>query len=88
MADLETRVRERGGLTLLLGSDDEAHMTTLSGVDRYPDVPEQLAGVRNRRGHPYKFYQQCGSTIVGVVPDANGIGRPDILLAKHIADSY
>ena len=40
--------------------------------------------VRNLRGHPYEFYQRCGFTIVGVVPDANGLGKPDILLAKRV----
>ena len=38
VADLERQVRERGGLTLLLGSDDEDGMTTLSDVELYPDV--------------------------------------------------
>jgi hypothetical protein len=27
-----------------------------------------------------------GYTIVGVIPDANGLGKPDILMAKRIAD--
>ncbi|MGN6698827.1 MAG: GNAT family N-acetyltransferase, partial [Thermomicrobiales bacterium] len=38
VTDLEARVRERGGHTLWLGSDDETGQTTLSGVDLYPDV--------------------------------------------------
>ena len=38
VADLEAHVRERGGPTLWLGTDDEAGMTTLSGVDLYPSV--------------------------------------------------
>jgi aminoglycoside 6'-N-acetyltransferase I len=85
VAHLEARVRERGGLTVMLGSDDEADMTTLSGVDLYPDVLVHIASIRNLRRHPYEFYQKCGYTIIGVVPDANGLGKPDILLAKRIA---
>ena len=27
-----------------------------------------------------------GFVIVGVVPDANGLGKPDILMAKRVAD--
>jgi aminoglycoside 6'-N-acetyltransferase I len=87
VADLEVQVRQRGGLTIMLGSDDETDMTTLSGVDLYPDVWPHLANIRNLRGHPYEFYQKCGFVIVGVVPDANGLGKPDILMAKRIADS-
>jgi aminoglycoside 6'-N-acetyltransferase I len=71
VADLEERVRERGGYTLWLGTDDEDGMTTLFGVDLYPNVLEHLASVKNLRGHPYEFYQKLGFSIVGVLPDAN-----------------
>jgi aminoglycoside 6'-N-acetyltransferase I len=87
VADLEVQVRQRGGLTILLGSDDETDMTTLSGVDLYPDVWPHVANIRNLRDHPFEFYQKCGFVIVGVVPDANGLGKPDILMAKRVADS-
>ena len=87
VADFEALVRQRGGLTILLGSDDVDDMTTLSGVDLYPEVWNHIARIRNLRGHPYEFYQNCGFVIVGVVPDANGRGKPDILLAKRVAES-
>jgi len=86
VADLEAQVCRRGGLTILLGSDDETDMTTLSGVDLYPDVWPHIKRIRNLRGHPFEFYQKCGFVIVGVVPDANGFGKPDILMAKRVAD--
>jgi aminoglycoside 6'-N-acetyltransferase I len=35
--------------------------------------------------HPYEFYQKLGYVIVGVIPDANGPGKPDILMAKSLA---
>lgn len=84
VVDFEAQVRTRGGLTLYLGSDDEDNMTSLSGVDLYPDVWPHIARIRNLRGHPYEFYQRCGFVIVGVVPDANGWGKPDILMAKRV----
>jgi aminoglycoside 6'-N-acetyltransferase I len=87
VTDLEGQVRQRGGLTILLGSDDETDMTTLSGVDLYPDVWPHIRNIRNLRSHPFEFYQKCGFVIVGVVPDANGLGKPDILMAKRVADS-
>ena len=87
VADFEAHVRQRGGLTILLGSDDEDHMTSLSGIDLYPDVWTHIARIRNLRRHPYEFYQKCGFVIVGVVPDANGFGKPDILLAKRVPDA-
>ena len=84
VADLEEQVRERGCITLWLGTDDEDNLTTLSEVDLYPNVLGHLAGIKNLRGHPYEFYQKLGFVIVGVMPDANGLGKPDIFMAKRI----
>ena len=82
--DLEDIVRKRGGLTVWVGADDEDNMTTLAGVDLYPNVLEHLAQIRNLRRHPYEFYQKLGFVISGVIPDANGRGKPDIFLAKRV----
>jgi aminoglycoside 6'-N-acetyltransferase I len=87
VADLEEQVRQRGGLTLMLGSDDDDNMTTLSGANLYPDVWRHISSIQNLKGHPYEFYQRLGYTIIGVMPDANGIGKPDILMAKRIGTS-
>jgi aminoglycoside 6'-N-acetyltransferase I len=84
VSDLEDRVKERGGLTIWLGTDDENNMTTLSGLDLYPNVMEHIAKIRNLRNHPYEFYQKLGFVIVGVMPDANGTGKPDIYMAKRV----
>ena len=84
LADLESLARERSVLTLWVGTDDEDDMTTLAGVDLYADIPGHIAHVRNLRGHPYEFYQKMGFVIAGVVPDANGLGKPDILMAKRV----
>jgi aminoglycoside 6'-N-acetyltransferase I len=85
VADFEEQVRQRGALTIMLGSDDDDGMTTLSGVDLYPDVWEHIARIRNLKGHPYEFYQKLGYAITGVVPDANGPGKPDILMSKRVS---
>jgi len=84
VADLEARVRERGGITLWAGADDETGQTSLSGVDLYDNLPERISRIENPGGHPYGFYQRLGFSIVGVMPDANGPGRPDIFLAKRL----
>ena len=67
-----------------MGTDDEDNMTTLSGVNLYPNIFEHIGKIKNLRGHPYEFYQKCGFVIVGVVPDANGLGKPDIYMAKPV----
>jgi len=85
VADLEAQVRGRGGLTITLGTDDVADLTTLSGVNLYPNVWEPITRIKNLGRHPYEFYQRLGYVIVGVMPDANGLGKPDILMAKSVA---
>ena len=84
VADLEAQVAARGGLTLWLGADDEDDMTSLSQVDLYDDLPGYLTAIRDLKGHPFQFYRKCGFVIAGVVPDANGPGKPDILMAKRV----
>jgi aminoglycoside 6'-N-acetyltransferase I len=84
VADLEARVRERGATTLWLGTDDEDGRTSLAKTDLYPDPLQHLAAIRNLRRHPYGFYEKLGFVVVGVLPDANGFGKPDILMAKRV----
>jgi aminoglycoside 6'-N-acetyltransferase I len=82
---LEDAVRARGGLTIYLGTDDVSNLTSLGGVDLYPAVLDKLGGLENLRRHPFGFYLRLGFEVVGVVPDANGFGRPDIMMAKRVA---
>jgi aminoglycoside 6'-N-acetyltransferase I len=51
----------------------------------FPNVWEHIAHIRNVKHHPYEFYQKLGYVIVGVIPDANRPGKPDILMAKSLA---
>lgn len=88
VADLERQVEERGGITLWLGTDDEENRTTLSGIDLYPNIFEHIQQIKNLRQHPYEFYQKCGFAIIGVMPDANGLGKPDIYMAKQIGRNH
>lgn len=82
--DFEEQVRLKGGLTITLGSDDEDSMTSLSDVDLYENLWEKIRDIRNYKNHPYEFYQKLGYVITGVVPDANGRGKPDILMGKRL----
>lgn len=85
--DFERQVAARGGHTIRLGTDDEDGRTTLGGVDLYPDVLDKLRAIKSRSGHPFEFYLKVGYQIVGVIPNANGFGKPDILMAKAVASS-
>jgi len=85
VSDFENVVRDRGGVTVNLGTDDVRNQTSLGGVDLYPDVWKHINSIQNLDRHPYEFYQKLGFVIVGVLPDANGLGKPDIFMAKKVS---
>ena len=83
----ESEARQRGGLTATLGTDDDSDMTSLSGIDLYGDVPRHIAELRDLgRQHPFLFYRRLGYVVTGIMPDANGTGRPDIYMSKRLSD--
>jgi len=82
--DFERQVAQRGGLTIRLGTDDENARTSVGDIELYPDVLGKLRGLKNVRQHPFEFYLKVGFEVVGIVPDANGLGKPDILMAKRV----
>jgi aminoglycoside 6'-N-acetyltransferase I len=82
--DFEKEVEARGGLTIQLGTDDVDNMTSLSNTDLYVETWDKIRNIQNFKGHPYSFYEKMGYTIIGVIPDANGRGKPDIYMAKGV----
>lgn len=84
IGELEAVLRNKGCLTVYLGSDDEDGRTSLSDTDLFTDTYGKIEHVVNYKRHPYEFYCKAGYKIIGVIPDANGQGKPDILLAKSL----
>jgi aminoglycoside 6'-N-acetyltransferase I len=86
MTALETRARDNGVLTLYLGTDDDGPRpgTSAGGIDLFPD-PLAHAATLDVIDHPVGFYQRLGFTVVGLIPDANGLGKPDIWMAKRVS---
>lgn len=84
---LEAELRRRRVGAVWLGTDDDFGGTNLFGVDLYPEPLRHLPGLAaTARGHPFTFYRRLGYAVVGVLPDANGPGRHDILMAKRLSD--
>lgn len=82
---LEGLALSKGALTLYLGADDEFGGTSLFGADPFPDLLGSLAHIETKGArHPLGFYIRVGFALAGIVPDANGLGKPDILLAKRL----
>jgi aminoglycoside 6'-N-acetyltransferase I len=82
----EAEAGRRGALTVTLGTDDDSDMTSVAGIDLYDDLPKHIAELRDLgRNHAFLFYRRLGYVVTGVMPDANGRGRPDIYMSKRIS---
>lgn len=85
VAAFEDEARRRGGLTATLGTDDHYGQTSVFDTDLYRNLPGQIAGLRDLgQRHPFLFYRKLGYVVTGLMPDANGRGRPDIYMSKAL----
>lgn len=82
---VEETARSNGAATLYLGTDDDSEegKTSFSDVDLYEDLPSKLRDFEPG-SHASAFYLRIGFSVVGVIPDANGSGKPDILMTKRL----
>ncbi len=85
LCELERRARRAGVANIALGTDDEYHGTSLSDFDpTVDDLGQAIKSISNRANHPFEFYQKQGYRIVGIIPHANGRGKPDIIMWKAL----
>jgi len=85
--DIERQMRSQGGISVFLSTSDATHSTTVSDVDLYTNPLNALRHISIRdtsSGHAFQFWQRVGFTIVGIIPDAEGVGVPSIQMAKKL----
>ena len=87
MRDIEALASQCHALTLEVGTSDLTNATTLSGIDLYANPARAIADLRTLKRHPVAFYMKIGFKVVGILPDAEGVGRPAITLAKRVQTS-
>lgn len=82
---LEDEARKQGGLTIYAGADDEKDggETSLANVDLYDDLPGMMMNF-SPGAHQSGFYLKLGYKLIGVMPDANGRGKPDLFFGKRL----
>jgi len=82
---LEEEAKKRGGLTIYCGADDERDggETSFANADLFDDLPEKIKNF-SPGTHQSGFYMKLGYKIIGVMPAANGKGKPDIFLGKRL----
>lgn len=82
---VEGLAHARGILTLFASTSDETGATSLSGVDLYENPVASMATARWHASHACEFWRRVGFHLVGVLPDAEGLGKPSIHFAKKVA---
>jgi len=71
--------------TLLAATSDETGNTNLFGENLYIDPSKSVKELQaTERRSPYKFWESVGFTVVGIVPDEEGPGKPGIHLARKL----
>jgi len=80
----EFKLKQEGIHTLFITAQDTESSTNLSGQDFYADNPLALLANIEYSNHPMRFYEKRGYHITGIIPDANGFGRPEYILSKRI----
>jgi aminoglycoside 6'-N-acetyltransferase I len=84
----ESEARARGAFTATLGTDDTTGMTSVANTDLHRGISGHIAGLRDLgQGHPFLFYAKLGYVVTGLMPDANGPGKPDIYMSKSLRKS-
>lgn len=81
---LEQELSRRGATVLFLAVEDEFGDTSLYDQDLFENPFPAIQGMKAIAWHPFVFYRRRGFSVYGVIPDAFGVGKPDILMAKKI----
>jgi len=76
--------REAGAVSLWAGTSDETNATSLSSADLYADPLAAMKNMTANENHAVNFWRKAGFTLVGVIPDGEGLGKPGIHFAKRI----
>ncbi|MGI9272773.1 MAG: GNAT family N-acetyltransferase [Woeseiaceae bacterium] len=76
--------KKSGALTLFAGISDETGNTNLFGTDLYNDPIAAMQDIESFATSPLPFWQNLGFTVVGLMPDEEGKGKPGIHLARRL----
>ncbi|MFT7245504.1 MAG: aminoglycoside 6'-N-acetyltransferase I [Candidatus Azotimanducaceae bacterium] len=84
VADIENLARESGAVSVWAGTSDETDSTSFSRLDLYKEFAKAFENIEPPDDHPVNFWLHGGYSIVGVMPDEEGLGKPGIHFAKRV----
>lgn len=78
---------EAGAVAVWAGTSDETGSTSFSELDLYTHPAAAFGPWTAHPEHPVNFWFKTGFSLVGVMPDDEGLGKPGLHFAKRIAVS-
>jgi len=82
--DIALSAKEANISTLFAATSDETGSTNLYGEILYSDPASAIMQLESKGRSPYKFWESVGFTVVGILPDEEGQGKPGIHLARKL----
>jgi len=82
--DIAALARDAGAVAVWAGTSDETQSTNLSKFDLYREPNKAMEKIEVAQGHPVNFWLKMGFSLVGFMPDEEGLGMPGITFAKRV----
>jgi len=82
--DLMALAKASGAVAIWAGTSDETLATNLSRADLYSDPFGAIRSLTVVENHPLNFWRRSGFTMVGVMPDQEGLDKPGIHFSKRL----
>ena len=82
--DVMALARASCAVAIWAGTSDETLSTNLSRADLYSDPFGAIQSLTVAENHSLNFWRNSGFTLVGVMPDEEGLNKPGIHFAKRL----
>ena len=76
--------RSEGAVAIWASANDETNATSFSQMDLYKEASSALTSFAAEADHPVQFWVKMGFSLVGVLPDEEGLGKPGIHFSKRL----
>jgi len=84
VSDIVKLARKSGAVAIWAGTSDETNATSFSAIDLYKNPSSAFENISAPRNHPVSFWSKTGFSLVGVMPDEEGLGKPGIHFAMRL----
>lgn len=85
--DVIELARAAGAVSVWAGTSDETGSTSFSALDLYANPAAAFGPWTAHPEYPVNFWFKTGFSLVGVLPDDEGLGKPGLHFARRIVEA-